>query len=113
VAAQRQAGIDASAVIAASPRLAAALDAVARGAFSPDDPDRYAGLVHTLRHHDHFMVAFDFDAYWKAQRELDALWFDPPAWWRKSILNTARMGWFSSDRTIGEYASEIWKVPTA
>jgi len=56
------------------------------------------------------MIAADFDAYWQAQRDLDALWGRPDEWWRKAILNTARMGWFSSDRTIGEYAQDIWRV---
>jgi starch phosphorylase len=57
------------------------------------------------------MVAADFDAYWEAQRKLDALWRDPAVWWRMSLLNTARMGWFFSDRTIREYAQDIWQVP--
>jgi starch phosphorylase len=54
------------------------------------------------------MVAADFDAYWNAQRAVDALWNQPDLWWRASITNTARMGWFSSDRTVREYADEIW-----
>ena len=53
----------------------------------------------------------DFDAYWDAQRGVNALWQDRDTWCRKAILNTARMGWFSSDRTIRQYASEIWRVP--
>ena len=53
----------------------------------------------------------DFDAYWAAQMKIDELWRNKSAWWRASALNTARMGWFSSDRTIREYASEIWKAP--
>ncbi len=57
------------------------------------------------------MVAADFDTYWQAQRAVDALWKDSAAWWRASILNTARMGWFSSDRTIREYADDVWRVP--
>ena len=57
------------------------------------------------------MVAADFEAYWAAQRAVDDLWGNPGEWWRRSILNTARMGWFSSDRTIAEYAREIWQVP--
>ena len=72
--------------------------------FSPDDPGRYRGLIGGLYEHDWFMVATDFDAYAAAQREVDALWSDPSAWWQKAILNTARMGWFSSDRTIRQYA---------
>jgi starch phosphorylase len=54
------------------------------------------------------MVGSDFEAYWAAQRHVDALWRNPAAWWRASVLNTARIGWFSSDRTIREYAEEIW-----
>ncbi len=57
------------------------------------------------------MVTADFDAYWEAQRHVDRLWATPAAWWRAAILNTARIGWFSSDRTIREYAEEVWDVP--
>jgi starch phosphorylase len=60
--------------------------------------------------HDPFMVGADFDAYWDAQRAVDALWADSAAWWKASLINTARMGWFSSDRSISEYAQEIWGV---
>ncbi|HEY2756583.1 MAG TPA: glycogen/starch/alpha-glucan phosphorylase, partial [Pseudolabrys sp.] len=76
-----------------------------------DDPARFAPIVETLKDYDHFMVAADFDAYWEAQRGIDRLWQTPADWWRKSILNTARMAWFSSDRTISEYARDIWRVP--
>ncbi|MBS0249037.1 MAG: glycogen/starch/alpha-glucan phosphorylase [Proteobacteria bacterium] len=99
--------------IAASPRLAAAIDAIANGTFSDGDTDRYAPIVAALRDYDRFMVAADFDDYWKAQRSVDRLWRSPQDWWRMSILNTARMGWFSSDRTIGEYAADIWNVPVS
>ena len=57
-----------------------------------------------------FMVAADFDAYWAAQRAVDAL-YDKPGWWRSAILNTARMAYFSSDRAVREYAQDIWRVP--
>jgi starch phosphorylase len=56
------------------------------------------------------MVAADFDAYTKAQREVDAIWTDTASWYSKTIRNTARMGWFSSDRTIRQYAGEIWRA---
>ena len=57
------------------------------------------------------MVSADFDSYYEAQRSVDARWQVAPAWTRASILNVARMAWFSSDRTIREYAEEIWNVP--
>ena len=57
------------------------------------------------------MVSADFDSYYQAQRGIDARWQVVPAWTRASILNVARMPWFSSDRTIREYAEEIWNVP--
>ncbi|MNG19661.1 Maltodextrin phosphorylase [compost metagenome] len=57
------------------------------------------------------MVCADFDAYWDAQRQVDRRWQNGSKWWRSAVLNTARMGWFSSDRTIREYAEEIWQAP--
>jgi starch phosphorylase len=57
------------------------------------------------------MVTADFDAYFKTQRQIDRLWQSPSDWMRMSILNIANMAWFSSDRTISEYASDIWNVP--
>ncbi len=108
----RAQGIDARATIAASPRLRAALDAIAAGLFSPDDPYRYAQLVETLSYYDHFLVAKDFDAYCSAHARADALWRNEKAWRRAAILNTARVAWFSSDRAIREYAQEIWRVAT-
>jgi starch phosphorylase len=56
------------------------------------------------------MVAADFDAYQATQRTVATLWRDPASWWRKAILNTARMSWFSADRAILEYAREIWRT---
>jgi glycogen phosphorylase len=97
--------------IAASPHLAQALKDISAGVFSPGEPDRFRPLVEELSHRDRFMVTADFDAYWEAQRTVDRLWREPAAWLRASILNTARVGWFSSDRTIREYADDIWRVP--
>jgi starch phosphorylase len=112
VAARAAGGFAAAAAIAASPMLAEVLDALAAGAFSPEEPGRYAGLVDMLRHDDRFMVCADFDSYYATQRRIDALWASPAAWWRASVLNTAGMGWFSSDRAIREYAGQIWHVPS-
>ncbi|MCY1242089.1 Maltodextrin phosphorylase [compost metagenome] len=78
--------------------------------FSPDDRNRFTSLVDGLYNHDWFMVAADFEAYAKAQREIDQLWTTPSAWYSQAVRNTARMGWFSSDRTIRQYAGEIWRA---
>lgn len=111
VAERERQGFRGEDAIADSPRLAAAIEAIASGAFSGGDAERYAPIVAALREHDRFMVAADFDDYWEAQRSVDRLWRTPENWWRKCILNTARMAWFSSDRTIREYAADIWNVP--
>jgi glycogen phosphorylase len=111
VAERRRIGIDMREIIAASPTLSEALVAIGSGVFSPDDPARYKDLVDVLTYHDHFLVCADFDAYCAAQRAVAHRWRDRKAWWKSSALNTARMGWFSSDRTISEYAEDIWDVP--
>jgi len=111
VAARRLLGIDSADVIAASPALAEVLASVQAGVFSPDQPDRYQELVNALRYQDHFMVCADFDDYYATQRQIADLWRQPEAWWRAAILNTANVGWFSSDRSIREYASDVWNVP--
>lgn len=110
VARARADGHDPRAIIESSPELAQALSAISSGVFSPDDRGRFTGLIDGIYDHDWFMVAADFDAYAKAQRDVDALWNDRTTWTRKAIHNTARMGWFSSDRTIRQYATEIWGV---
>jgi glycogen phosphorylase len=107
----RTGGIDSTGHISASPILYEALDEIASGVFSTDDAGRYRGLVDTLTHHDYFMICADFDAYWKTQVKIDEAWRDRNRWMRSSVMNTANVGWFSSDRTIGEYASEIWSAP--
>ncbi|MGE3306799.1 MAG: glycogen/starch/alpha-glucan phosphorylase [Rhizobiaceae bacterium] len=112
VAERRAGGYDPRAVIEASPNLSQALSAIMSGVFSPDDPNRYRSLLDGLFDHDWFMVAADFDSYAAAQRRVDAIWRNSPDWNAKAIRNVANMGWFSSDRTIRQYASEIWGVPT-
>ncbi len=97
--------------IAASPMLAEVLDAIENGVFSPDDTARFRPLIEDLRTKDRYLLTDDFDSYWAAQRRVDALWSDPEKWTRATILNIANMAWFSSDRTISEYAREIWNVP--
>jgi len=97
--------------IDASPALREALEAISSGVFSPDDPNRYRDLIGGLYDHDWFMVARDFDAYAAAQRDIDELWNKPRKWYSMAIRNTAHVSWFSSDRTISQYAKEIWGVP--
>jgi len=97
-------------VIEGSHELKQAVDAIASGVFSHDDPSRYAGLMQGLYDHDWFMVAADFDGYAAAQRQVDSIWMDQKSWRTKAIHNIANVGWFSSDRTIAEYAREIWGV---
>ena len=107
---RRRHGLGARETIAASPGLQAALASIGSGVFSPDEPERYRELVDILTDHDYFLVTADFDAYVAAQEQVAQRWRDKDAWWRSSVLNTAGMGWFSSDRTIREYAGEIWNV---
>ncbi|ANI76789.1 MULTISPECIES: glycogen/starch/alpha-glucan phosphorylase [Sphingobium] len=107
---RRAQGHDPRNVIAQSRELGQALEAIASGVFSPDEPNRYRDLIQGLYDHDWFMVAADFDSYSAAQRKVDAIWRDQAKWAKMAIHNVARMGWFSSDRTIREYATDIWKV---
>jgi starch phosphorylase len=99
------------AAIDGSPRLKEALESISSGVFSPDDPHRYRDLIGGLYDHDWFMVARDFDAYVAAQASVDAIWADKRRWNAMAIRNTAHVGFFSSDRTIRQYAQEIWGVP--
>jgi starch phosphorylase len=98
-------------VIDKSPQLREALEAISSGVFSPDDPNRYRDLIGGLYDHDWFMVARDFDAYAAAQRQVDDIWNNPRKWYSMAIRNTAHVSFFSSDRTIRQYAEEIWGVP--
>lgn len=99
--------------IEASQPLQDVLQMIAEGRFSPDQPDRYHGLVHRVWHHDYFLVASDFDAYHAAQGQVDRAYKDRDRWLAMAAMNTARSGFFSSDRTIRSYMSEIWGVTSA
>ncbi|APO69214.1 glycogen/starch/alpha-glucan phosphorylase [Rhizobium mongolense] len=110
VADARTDGHNPRAIIESSRELSQALASIAGGVFSPDDRNRYAQLIDGIYSHDWFMVAADFDAYAAAQRDVDQIWNKPSSWYAKTINNTARMGWFSSDRTIRQYADEIWRA---
>ncbi len=96
--------------INASPRLSRVLGQIGNGTFSGGDTSRYSGLVHRLYEHDYFLVTCDFDSYFATQRVVDRAYQDVQGWTKISALNTARVGWFSSDRTIAGYAKDIWNV---
>jgi starch phosphorylase len=78
--------------------------------FSSDDPNRFKPLVDGLRSQDRYMLTDDFDSYYAAQRSADEKYLKPNVWTKSAILNIANMAWFSSDRTIAEYAQSIWGV---
>ena len=99
--------------IEASQGLQDVLQMIAEGRFSPDQPDRYHGLVHRMWHSDYFLVASDFDAYHAAQGLVDTAFADRRRWEKMAALNTARAGFFSSDRTIRGYMADIWNVTSA
>ncbi len=107
---RRAQGIDMQSTIDGSPMLREVLDAVNSGVFSPGEPERFRDLVGGLTHYDHFLVCPDFDSYFARQRDVAAKWTDRAAWWHSSVINTAKVGFFSSDRAIAEYADDIWKV---
>ncbi|MEM6381290.1 MAG: glycogen/starch/alpha-glucan phosphorylase [Pseudomonadota bacterium] len=108
VVARRAVDDHAGKAIAHDPRLAAALDAIQTGVFSPEEPHRYKGIVENVSGPDYFLVSSDFTDYWRAQREVDAKFKDRDSWFRMAALNTARSGWFSSDRTIRGYMRDVW-----
>ncbi|WP_112962854.1 glycogen/starch/alpha-glucan phosphorylase [Agrobacterium sp. fls2-241-TYG-188a] len=110
VAQARSEGHNPRAIIENSAELSQAVSSIASGVFSPDDRSRFSALMDGIYSNDWFMVAADFDAYAQAQRDVDAMWSDPKSWYQKTVHNTARMGWFSSDRTIRQYATDIWRA---
>jgi starch phosphorylase len=111
VAERRRNGRDAADIIAASPALASAVDAIASGVFSPGDSHLFDELTRALRHADDYMVTADFENYFGTQRRVDALYRQREAWAQACIANIAGMGWFSSDRAIRTYAEAIWQAP--
>jgi starch phosphorylase len=109
---RRSKGIDGHAVVDASARLRAVLRELSKGTFSEGNTSLYNPIVDSIYHGDWFMVGQDFDAYLAAQEKVSKAWGAPQDWTRMAIKNSVNMGWFSSDRTIREYARDIWNVPT-
>jgi starch phosphorylase len=94
----------------ADPRLREAIDQIASGFFLPNEPDLFQPLVNSLLGSDPFMLLADFASYVDCQDRVATAYLDQEDWSRKSILNTARIGYFSSDRAIHEYCEQIWRV---
>ena len=86
------------------------IDMLGSGFFSPGQPDRFKPIVDTLMGHDRYMLMADYALYVEAQENVDRLYADAEAWSRRALLNVARMGMFSSDRSIREYAERVWSV---
>ncbi|MDR1450445.1 MAG: glycogen/starch/alpha-glucan phosphorylase [Propionibacteriaceae bacterium] len=94
----------------ANPDLKAAIDLIASGAFSEGNPSVFEPIVSDLLYSDHFMALADYESYIAAQAEVEEKYADPEAWTRSAILNVARCGYFSSDRSIRDYIDRIWHV---
>ncbi|CNJ28222.1 glycogen phosphorylase [Yersinia mollaretii] len=93
------------------PELHLALTQIATGVFSPEEPQRYTSLFDSLVNlGDHYQLLADYRSYVDTQDKVDALYQRPDEWTQKTLLNIANMGYFSSDRTIQEYADEIWGI---
>ena len=111
VAALREKGYDPRAYLGSDSPLARALDLVRSGFFSPGDPSAFVPLIELIVDHgDEYFLAADFDSYAAAQLHAEADYRNPRLWTSKAVRNVAAMGMFSSDRTIREYASQIWNI---
>jgi starch phosphorylase len=88
------------------------LDLIDSGFFNQEDPNMFKPVLDNLLRQDPFFVLADFDAYIKCQEEVEKVYLDSESWTQKAILNVARMGLFSTDRTISQYNNDIWNAPT-
>lgn len=93
-----------------SAELKGVLDLIASGFFFPENPGLFQPIYESLMNHDEYLLLADFDPYVECQDKVAEVYRDQSEWARMSILNVARMGKFSSDRTIQEYCDDIWRV---
>lgn len=110
VEARWSAGYRPAAEVEANPELRRAINLIASGTFSHGNTDVFRPLVDNLLRQDPFLVLADYAAYVRCQEQVNREYANRENWLRKSILNVARMGWFSSDRSIREYCENIWHV---
>jgi starch phosphorylase len=106
----KAAGYDPRAWIDSHPLLRRSLDAISIGAFSRGDRGLFKPMVDDLVWDDRYMVLADFASYMELQDRIDQEWKDVEGWTKKSILNVARIGKFSSDRSIQDYRERVWRV---
>lgn len=110
VAEEKARGYKPESVYESSARVRRVIDFLRAGSLCPQEPGLFTSLVDDLLHNDRFMLLADFDAYVAAQARVDEAYRDQERWTRMSILNVARCGYFSSDRSVQEYAEKIWKL---
>ncbi|MDI3279848.1 MAG: glycogen/starch/alpha-glucan phosphorylase [Bacillota bacterium] len=110
IRALRERGYDPGAYIAASPELQRVLHLLESDFFCPEEPGLFRPLYEELTRRDHYFLMADFDLYRACQERVARAWQDREGWTRRSILNVARCGKFSSDRAVAEYAREIWRA---
>ncbi len=110
IEALRQSGYNPAEIVSSIPELAEAVRLVESGHFSHGDGELFRPLLDNLTGSDPFFVMADFADYLRVQDEVSRAWSDRQRWNKMSLLNTARAGFFSSDRSIREYCQSIWKV---
>jgi starch phosphorylase len=107
----KRSGYDPRRIYSMNAEVRAAVDAIGRGLFSPEQPGRFGGIVQSLLGEDRFLVLADFVSYRNCHRSVLEAWAKRDAWTRASIMNTCNLGRFSSDEVTRTYARDIWKVP--
>jgi starch phosphorylase len=107
---RKAAGYSPRSIYEANPELREAIDLIGGGFFSPGDRELFRPLVESLLTRDEYMLLADYQAYVDCQQRVSDAYVDRTGWTRMSILNAARVGRFSSDRSIREYSSAIWNV---
>jgi starch phosphorylase len=109
VVARKAAGYNPGLIYRDDPELRAVIDEIGSGFYSPPgEPDLFRPIIESLLMRDEYLVLADYRSYIEEQEKVDALWGDPAAWTAMSIRNTARTGFFSSDRAMYDYFDRIW-----